>query len=330
MKHLFLISIVAVAQLPAADINGPVSGFILDRRVHALRPVNGLPGSATQGNPLRLRFAVGLAAISARLDYALVTDAAGDGTPKVALGLRNGAPQFTAVDSAISADRIVLSDSGDVAALYSNRSSRLQFITGLPAQPQAGDPIDTSSLASGLAALALDPQGLNALAAAGDGGIYWIGRRTAPKWIAQMPGAASAAFLANGTDAVIGSRSSGDVLLFRDPGGSLSISTLTGARDGISSAVAVRPIGDSEVAVVDGTGRVAAVDVNSSTINWVALAGAADRLETLGGGLLVLNETGSQPLLLLDTSQGRAAYFVPPLPGLHPPVSISKPTPPIR
>jgi hypothetical protein len=303
----------ATALLPAEGLNGPVSGFVLDRGARSLRPVNGIPGSATQGAPLPLPFLVGLAAVSTRLDYALVTKAGGDGTPMLASGLKGGTPQIAAIDGAMPADGIVLSDSGDTAALYSNSAARLQFVTGLPGQPKAADPIDIGSVGGGIAVLALDAAGQNALlAAAADGSIYWIAARSTLTHIANVPGAGAAAFLANGKDAVVASRTTGDVLLFRDPGGSLTISTLTGARDGITSALAVRPINASEVAVVDGGGRLAAVNVDSSTVAWVDLAGAADRLDTLADGLLVLNSAGTQPLLLLDISHGRTPYFVPP------------------
>jgi hypothetical protein len=109
------------------------------------------------------------------------------------------------------------------------------------------------------------------------------------------------------------------VLLFRDPAGSLAISTLAGARDGISSAIAVRPIGASEVAVVEGGGRLAAVNLDSSAVAWVDLVGAADRLDSLADGLLVLNSAGTQPLLLLDIARSRTPYFVPPAAVLKPP-----------
>ena len=313
MRQLLLIGVASAALLTASGIDGPISGFILDGAVRAIRPVNGMPGSAVQGAALPLPFSVGIAAISLRLDFALVTDAGGDGTPVLALGLRSGAPQIAAIDRAISAERIVLSESGDIAALYSNGSARLQFLTGLPGQPQAADPIDISSLNGGVVALALDVQGRNALVAAGDGGIYWLAGRAALNRIASVPGAGSAAFLANGSDVAVGSKTTGDVLLLHDAGGSLSISTLAGARDGISSAVAVRAINGSEVAVVDGTGRLAAIDVNTSTVAWIDLAGAADRLEMLAGGLLVLNSAGPRALLVLDVSQGRTAYFIPPV-----------------
>jgi hypothetical protein len=271
-----------------------------------------MPGSAVQGAPLPLPFLVGSAAISAKLDYAVVTDAAGDGTPSLAIGLRDGAPKVASLDGAIAADGIVLSDAGDTAVLYSNASARLQFVTGLPGQPQAGAAIDISSMGGGVTALALDGAAQNAILAAGDGGIFWLAGRNSLHSIARVPGAGSVAFLANGKDAVVGSRTTGDVLLLQDPGGSLSISTLAGAKDGISSALAVRAINASEVAVVEGAGRLAAIDVNSSTVNWVDLAGSADRLEAFGGGLVALNRSGTQPLLLLDISQGRTAYFVPP------------------
>jgi hypothetical protein len=312
MKPL-LIGFACAALTSGAGINGPVSGFVLDSGAHALRPVNGMPGSAVQGAPLPLPFAVGIAAVSARLDYALVTDASGDGTPSLVLGLRDGAPQIAAIGGAIPCDGIVLTDSGNTAVLYSNASSRLQFLTGLPGQPQAADPVDISAVSGGIAALALDRDGQNALLAAGDGTISWLAARTAVNPIAQVPGAGTAAFLANGKDAVVGSKTTGDVLLFRDPGGSLTISTLTGIKDGISSAVAVRAISSSEVAVVEGGGRVAAVDVDSATVRWIDLAGTADRLEPLANGLVALNPAGPQALFVLDISQGRTAYFVPPV-----------------
>jgi hypothetical protein len=315
MTRLVAIGLAAAALASADGINGPISGFVLDKGGRAIRPVNGIPGSATQGVALPLPFSAGLAAISAGLDYALVTDAAGDGTPALAIGLRDGTPRIAAIDGAIQADGIILGEAGNTAILYSNGSSRLQFLTGLPGQPRAAAPIDISAISGGLAALALDSAARNALLAAGDGSIYWLAGGTTLNWIAQVPGAASVAFLRNGRDAVVASQSSGDVLLFSDPGGNLSISTLTGARDGISSAVAVRAINSSEVAVVDGTGRLAAVDVNSSTVTWIDLAGTADRLEILAGGLLVLNTAGRQPLLVLDISQGRTAYFIPPASG---------------
>jgi hypothetical protein len=295
-----------------ADINGPVSGFVQDGRARGIRPLNGMPGSATQGSPLPLPFSVGLAAISARLDFALMTDAAGDGTPLLMTGLRSGAPQTAAIEGAIPADGIVLSDSGDTAALYSNALSRVQFLAGLPGQSRAGGAIDISTVAGGVVALALDPQGHTALLAGGIGDIYRVDAQGALTRIAQVPGAGALAFLANGSDAVAASRTTGDVLLLHDLAGSLTITTLTGARDGIQSAVAVRAINGSEVAVVDGTGRLAAVDVNSSAIQWIDLAGQADRLEPLSGGLLALNAAGTRALLVLDISQGRTPYFIPP------------------
>jgi hypothetical protein len=93
MRCAIAIGLAASTLVCGADINGPVAGFVRDGRARGIRPLNGMPGSATQGSPLPLPFSVGLSAISARLDFALMTDAASDGTPLLMTGLRSGAPQ---------------------------------------------------------------------------------------------------------------------------------------------------------------------------------------------------------------------------------------------
>jgi hypothetical protein len=294
----------------AAGIGGPVTGYVIDGRAKVLRPIEGIPGAARLGDPLALPFGVGMAAVATRQDFALVSDATGEGRPMLARGLRSGAPEVRAIDGALAAGEMILSGNGAVAAIYSNAGRKLQFITGLPEAPRALEPIDISDVEGGVMALAVDAAGNNALLAGGSGGIYRVAGQTARRatWIAAVNGAASIAFLPNGDEAVVGSRSTGEVLLLHGLAGSLSIRTVGGASNGIHSARAVRAISDREVAVVDEAGGLAAIDVEAGSTEWIALAGAAERFEALDNNLLVLNEVGARPLLLLD---GRSPYFVP-------------------
>jgi hypothetical protein len=295
-------------------IGGPVTGFVVDGHIHSIRPINGIPGAAQLGGAVQLPFAVGLAAISTTQDYALVTAFRKGGSPVLARGLRSGAPQTSAIDGAIAASGMMLAASGTTAAVYSNGAGKLQFITGLPASPVAHDPVDISTLNGGVAAMAVDTAGVNALLVAGDGNIYWAAGQGARglNWVARVPGASSASLLPSGDDAVVGSAETGDVILLHGLNGSLTIRKMAGASNGINSARALQAISDREIGVVDGDGRLGTIDVESGTTAWIALAGAAEGFESLGSNLLLLNHAGPAPLLLFDMAQGHATYFVPP------------------
>lgn len=305
-----------LAPLPAAPANGiggPVSGFVVDGRSRHLRPINGLPGSATLGAPVQLPFAAGLAVVATGKDYAIVTDAHGTGEPFLARGLASGTPTVAPISGAIAVTQALLADSGTAAALYSQAAGRLQFLSGLPDQPQAGDPLDLGPMNSTVAAMALDSAGRTALLVAADGGIYWANAQGL-HFIVSAPGTSSVSFLPNGQDAVVGNRQTGDVLLIRGFSGSAAVSTLAGAGNGITSALAVRGLNDHEAGVVNADGRLAVVNLDNSAVSWVDLAGKADRFEAVDSDLLVLNHPGTDPLLLLDLTQGRSTYFVPPDP----------------
>lgn len=301
-----------LAAAPANGIGGPVSGYVLDGRSHGLRPINGFPGSATLGAPLPLPFSAGLAAVAAGQDFAIAIDAHGGGQPLLVRGLASGIPTVSPIANGIVTSEAVLAAAGTAAVLYSKADARLQFVSGLPAQPQAGDPIDLGSLSGGVAAMALDSTGRSALLIAGDGGIYRAGADgQGPQFLVRAPGAASVSILPNGQDAVIGNRDTGDVLLIRGFAGAAAVSTVTGAGAGIASATAVQALSDHDAAIVDGAGRLAVADLDTSAVTWIGLAGKADRIELLNGNLLLLNHPGSGPLLLLDLTNGRTAYFVP-------------------
>jgi hypothetical protein len=290
-------------------IGGPVSGYVVDGRFRAIRPINGIPGAAQLGAPLDLPFAIDLYAIATQQDYAIVTAAKRGGAPILVRGLRSGAPQQQPVANAIAASGIRLADSGSAGAFYSD--TQLQFVSGLPDAPAVSDPVDVSA-AGGVSGAAIDAAGHSVLLLGRDGSIYQAVRGADLKWVARVPGASSAAFLPSGDDAVVASADTGDVVLLSGLSGSLTVRTVAGAANGITSARSVRAISATQIALVDGQGRLGAIDVETGSTEWIGLAGAADRIETLDRGLLVLNQAGPQPLLLLDISQGRAPYFVPP------------------
>jgi hypothetical protein len=124
-------------------MQGPVTGFVYDARLGAIRPINGMPGASTLGGPLPLAVSIRHAAISTARDFAIaISD---DGSAYLASGLAGGTPALAALDGAIdNVSRVVLNSAGDAALLYSEKTGRLQVITGLPGQPKPGAALDAS------------------------------------------------------------------------------------------------------------------------------------------------------------------------------------------
>jgi hypothetical protein len=307
--------VTAAAAADSGTLRGPVSGYVLDARSRLLRPVNGIPGGATLGEPLRLGFRLNLAAVSAENDYAVVTAFRSAPAPVLLKGLSSGNPQVVRLDGAIGATALDLSDGGAAVLLTSAAEGKLQLIRGLPNQPEALPTADVSGWGGGMAAAAVDPTGTLVLAAAGDGSIFLYKVQGSslgePAWIGRVPGAAALSF-AGADSAAVGSATTGDVVLFRGLDGALTVSRVAGAEDGVQSAIALRAIGGQELCVAEGSsGRAAMIDLATPAVHWLESPGQASRCGRLGRAVLVLNQAGREPLLLLDVSGPPKVFFVP-------------------
>jgi hypothetical protein len=300
----------------AADsyaVRGPVSGYVLDGRSRSLRPVNGIPGGAVLGEPLRLGFAIGLAAVSVEKDYALVIGTRHAAAALVLKGLASGHPLAVRLEGAIAPTAFDLSSMGNTALLWSTRSKELQVITGLPDQPQVFPPIDVSRWMDTIETATISRNGTTLLAASSDGGIYCFEAQerslSEPKWVARVPGAHALAFLGTSL-AVAGSSTSGDVFLFRDLGSTPQVFKIASSLDGIESVGALRAVGEKTVCLVDAsTGKAGILDIDNPTMDW--LAEGANRCDRLNASMMALNEPGTQPFLLLDLTDGAKVFFVP-------------------
>ena len=314
----WIVSLTLAVAIPAlandtGDVRGPISGFVLDGRANALRAIEGLPGAARLGAQAPLPFAVAAAAVAFRRDYALVIPASGPPRAMLARGLRSGAPETLPLDGAIEPTAIAIASSGAIAALHSRAAHKLQFVVGLPDAPRALEPVDTSVLDGEGVALAIDADGSVALLAAADGQIYRAGPGAAGlTWVASVRGAASLSMLPDRDAAVALSAESGEIVLLDGIArGALSIRTVAGPLQNIQNARAVHALDRLSIGVI-ADGRLAAVDLESGAVDWIDLAAAAEYFVPLDRHLFVLNRAGAQPLLLLDASQGRSAWFVPP------------------
>jgi hypothetical protein len=315
MTKWFIPFAIAAANFAAAGdegLTGPVTGFVADAVGRSIRPIEGVPGAARLGAPLRLPFPVGVAAIASRQDYALVTPA-GDTRLVLARGLRSGSPDPIAIPGAIEVSRILVSRSGAAAVVVSASGRMLQFLTGLPADPRALAAIDAGALEGGVAALALDDDGSTALLASA-GGAIWRARRDdgALDSIAQIPGASSITVIPERDAAAVAARETGEILLLEALHGAISVRGLAGPASGIGPPRALQGLDRATLAVIAGDGRLAALRLESGDIEWLPAAAPAERFDSLDGSRFVLNHAGPQPLLVLDAARERFTWFVPP------------------
>jgi hypothetical protein len=326
----WIVSLALAAATPAlandgGGVGGPISGFVLDGRANSLRAIEGLPGAARLGAPVRLPFAVAAAAVAFRLDYALVIPASGQPRVLLARGLRSGTPETLLLNGAIEPTSIAIASSGATAALHSRPTHQLQFIVGLPDAPRALEPVDTRALDGESVALAIDADGSAALLAAADGQIFrgGLGSATLTR-IASLRGTASLSMLPDRDAAVALSAESGEIVLLDGlTTVAPSIRTVAGPLQNIPNPRAVQALDRRSIGVI-ADGRLAFVDLETGAVEWIDLAAAAENFETLDRHLFVLNRAGAQPLLLLDAAKGRSAWFVPPDRGPSIPLGAGK------
>ena len=145
----------ALAQDPQR-VGGPVVGFVLDK-AEGVRPILGIPGAATLGQPVLPAAGFDSIVLSPQRDYALALT---EGEQRLVL-LRSlsVSPAAARLDVPPGASRIVLSPAGDAAALYYRDARRVEVLTGLPDSPSVAWSLDLPDLGAGLAALVVSDGG---------------------------------------------------------------------------------------------------------------------------------------------------------------------------
>ena len=134
------------------QIAGPAIGFVFDSSVSALRPVLGIPGASTMGNPVNAGFALSWATVAPRQDSAIAT--AADGSLHL-LRLSSGVAETPCAACPATAQAAIFSPAGTSVALYS--AGRAQIVTGLPGAPVAGASFEVGALPRALRGRAMPP-----------------------------------------------------------------------------------------------------------------------------------------------------------------------------
>ena len=321
---LQMVLAVALAGIAAAQagstLSGPTMGLVFDSSQSALRPIRGIPGAATLGDPVDLGFQLASASVSPHQDYALAVRADDSAVVLVRAG------SSTAIPGARPAPALmVFSDSGAAAALYDSGSGRVQIVTGLPDAAAIRSDVDISALAGPVAALAVDDAGASLLLAAGAAetvSLYRIPADAAPQFLASFRSVRALRLSGTGSDALLADSAAGAVYAVRDLAGAGGIETVASGRDGLGASTAIETDAAGRIFLADQAGNLTILDRSRGSVVSLPCGCAPAGLFRLNGtATFRLTEPSGAPMWVLDAS-GDDARIVAIPPGT-PPAAIA-------
>ena len=259
----------ALGQARPGSVGQPVLSYIVDS-AHQLRPLVGVVGAASIGNPVDLGFDVALAAVPPSHDYILATPSVG-GWP-VLLQISSGAmtPQWTAftqsnIDSAVIFDRVTLSPTGSSAAFYSSAQGRIYVFKSLSQSTVAYSQIDINGLGT-ITAFGVSDDGQKVGIGVSDGqiGALYVSNNGQPPFpAATMSHPAAIAFLRNSSNSAVADDQQNTVYLVAGD----QAFPIASAADGIAGPVAIATSNDNQ--------RVFVASSQTGSVMTISLSGIA-------------------------------------------------------
>jgi len=304
---------------PSAGLAGPVTGFIFDAQMGAVRPMLGLPGAAYLGKVV----AAGLNTASVAPDGSAALAVQPKGNLVLYTGLRTATPVALAVAGAIAGpDHFAWAPSnnsgGSAAAVYSSRTSQGQIFTSLAPSPAAAAPIDLSGLPGQVTALAFDGQRLIVgVASPASGGIYLAGASAGIQRIA--PAASPSAIALAGSNLFFADGQSQQIFQVQNYAGTPA-AVLFANDSSIDSPAGLQVSADGQrlYAANAGNKKLTVYDIASrSPVQSVDLAFTPTRLDRFGdSSVFLMNGSGQGPVYVVrDGGAGKAAVYFVPSPG---------------
>jgi len=317
---LLLIALAGFAQAQQGSIAGPVAGFVFDSGAQALRPLRGIVGAATAGDPINSGYQLTAAYVAPRQDSVFGIAAAGSNNESNNVvsthyfTLNSGALTEVAITGLMAQpERIAYSPSGTAAVLFSN--GQAQMVAGLPGSPSVVGSVQLRQGARTInpTSLAVSDDGVYLLFAVGgsiqlasqSGGVRAVMTSGVGASVAFAPGASyNAAVAARGTGAVLIQNVTGGAAqqtLAADDASFQVVAGLSFSADGkhlyMASAAA------QSVVTLDLSGNRTDIACSCTPTELVPM-----------GNLFRLTEFGSGPLWLADAgSLGPRVVFVPAL-----------------
>jgi hypothetical protein len=293
-----------LAQAQDGNVAGPTAGFVFDSAARALRPVEGIPGSALVGDALQLDYAVSSAYFSPRQDAALTV---ADDNSVHFLRIRSGAVSERTVEGlGGKPDRVVFSPRGSAALLVSG--GHLTVLNGLPDAPAVSASLDLDDSSYSLAI----SDDAAYLLAAGHGSVRLLGAASGENFkLTDTGDGAIAAFAPGSYDAAIADSSGAGLLLFRNAKRGGDPAVVSSSDESIASPVglAFSDNGRKLFLASSSARAVASFDLEAGDRGTIACNCTPAALVRMGTAFR-LNELGSEPLWLFDpgTTEARIVF----------------------
>jgi hypothetical protein len=305
----------------AQQVRQQALGFVFDSGSSRMRPLWGVPGASTVGDPVDFGGDVFSSAVSPRQDFIVFLG----GPARLAQIWMHEAQSVSMLPGVPGgATRVVLSPEGGSAAFYYADTQRVHVVSGLPSAPVASLDADLSALMNPLQSLAVSDDGALLLASEG-----FVSGNAAPSVVVFGAGSVAAriglsgpataiAFLSNSHDVLLSSAT--EAVLVRNAASQTSRIILPAAAN---SAVGV-------VSSTDGTRGVFA-NAQSGAVSIVSLTSVGAPpftascsctptgiARTAAPSIYRLTEDSGTPVSLLDVSSNQPRLLV--IPPAAPPV----------
>lgn len=324
-ERAFALSLLAtVSWGQSGNLSGPLLGLAFDPTAQLLRPLWGIPGAATQGQPLDLGAKVTTAAVSSEPGVALAGLA--DADRLVLVRLAAGELTLTGVDGTYSNPRrVVYSPNGRMATALYEDPPVIQVID-FSADPVAiSRTIDTTPIGATVVSLAVSDAGTVAVGtvpAEGDADsrptvLFWANDSANPLAFDNWIYPAALAFSAQGR-LVVADREARTISIIRDPEGVKERTVLASADQGIREPLGLRfASNDRRLLVANGGDHsiiVIDLDREAPAATVLECACAPTMVEPLNGPLVFrLSNASDGPLWMLEIDPAEPrVLFVPP------------------
>jgi hypothetical protein len=303
------LSCASVAQSQtAAAVTQPVLSYILDS-THHLRPLIGIAGAASVGNPVDLGFDITQVAVSPAHDY-VVAFAAGNGWP-ILLQVSSGALMVqsagfaqTGAHPAATIDRVALSPTGSSAALFSSAEGRMYTFGSLSQSPVAKAQFDLSRLGA-VTAFGVSDDGQYVVIGTSDGQkslLYLAESGRQPRLVGTMSHAAAVAFLHNSSHAIVADDLQNTIFFMTNS----QIFEMASASDGISAPVALATSNDNRRIFIANSENGSVITMSLAGVTTTPLycnCAVTGLYPTNADSVFRLTDFSGSPVLLFDATK---------------------------